>query len=323
MLIHRGVEALLLFALVVTLTFLLVRAAPGDAADLLVSPTATPAEAARLRHDLGLDASGAVQYAHWVGGVLRGDLGESFTQREPVVRLLARALPVSAGLGLASLALTFALGVAVGSWQAARRGQWADHLVGVASVTVFAAPSYWLALGLVALCTTGAAWWGAPAWARLPSFGLRSPGAFAGGWPAVLDMARHAVLPVTVLAAIGAAGMARYARAIALELQGEAWVRTAHAKGARERTVRWRHVLANAAPPLVVLLALSIPGVVAGSVFVESIFAWPGMGRLMLGAIAARDHPVVLGATLVYAAVVLAANVAADVVVAWLDPRRR
>lgn len=322
-LIQRGAESLVRFWLVVSLTFLLAHLAPGDAAELLVSPSASADEVASLRRTLGLDASFAEQYARWVGGVLRGNLGESFAQREPVATLIGRALPVSLALGATSLLLTFAIGVAVGLYQGARRGSWPDRLLTAAGITVFAAPSYWLALALVALFTTGAAAWGFPEWLRLPAFGLRSPASTATGWGAVVEVARHALLPVTVLTAIGAAGIARYARAASLDLVASDWVRTARAKGVRERAVHGRHVLANAVAPLVTLFALSIPGVVAGSVFVEGIFAWPGMGRLLLGAISARDYPVVMGVTVMYAALVIVANALADVALVLLDPRRR
>jgi peptide/nickel transport system permease protein len=315
--------SLVLFWLVVSLAFLLAHLAPGDAADLLVSPSASRDEVARLRASLGLDGSLAEQYARWLGGVLRGDLGESFMRREPVARVLAQALPISAALGITSLALTFGVGVLVGLYQASRRGRWSDRLLTVAGITVFAAPSYWLALALVACFTAGASWWGFPEWLRLPAFGVRSPASTATGWSAFGDVARHAILPVTVLAAIGAAGIARYARATALDLLRSDWVRTARAKGVAEGAVMRRHVLANAKPPLVVLFALAFPGVVAGSVFVEGIFAWPGMGRTMLTAIAARDFPVVMGATLVYAALVIAANGIADAALHLMDPRRR
>ena len=138
----------------------------------------------------------------------------------------------------------------------------------------------------------------------------------------MVDVVRHAVLPVTVLAAVGAAGIARYARSTVADLAGAEWVRTARAKGLPSRAVYGRHVLANALPPLVVLLALSLPGVVAGSVFVESGLAWPGMGRAMVMAISARDYPVVMGATVLYAALVILANLAADLVLPLIDPRR-
>jgi peptide/nickel transport system permease protein len=317
------VEALALFWLVVSLTFVLVRAAPGDAAQFLVPPDASAADAARVRAELGLDAPLVVQYARWLGGVLTGDLGESFALRQPVSRVLADALPISLWLGATSLVLTFVVGVALGIVQARRPGSLTDRAVTAVTVSVYAAPSYWLALGLVAVFTYGATRAGLPTWARLPAFGVLDPAAEGSSWRSLGDLARHSVLPVTVLAAIGAAGIARYARARLLDLTREEWVRAARAKGVASGAVLRRHVLANAMPTLVVLLGLSLPGVVAGSVFVEGIFAWPGMGRAMLNAILARDYPVVMGASVVYAAVVIGANLLADLALPWLDPRRR
>lgn len=323
LLVRRVLDAMLLFWIVLTLTFVLVRAAPGDPAALLIAPTASAADAARARAELGLDRPLAVQYAHWAAGVLTGDLGESVAERRPVTALLARALPISLGLGAASLALTFLAGITVGMAQAARRGTRTDTALTVLTTSVYAAPSYWLALALVAVFTYGAARWAFPEWLRLPAFGVRDPAGSAAGGSAVADVARHAVLPVLTLAAIGAAGIARYTRSIVADLLGMDFVRTARAKGASRRSVYARHLLANALPPLVVLFALALPGVLAGSVFVETVFAWPGMGRLMVDAIRARDYPVVMGATAVYAALVIAANLAGDLVLPVLDPRRR
>jgi peptide/nickel transport system permease protein len=320
--IRRLAGALVLFWLVLTLTFVLVRAAPGDPAQLLVAPNASAEDAQRLRTELGLDQPMVVQYARWMGSMLKADLGESFSQRRPVTAVLAEALPVSLALGGLSLALTFLVGVALGTLQAVKRGRPVDTVMTVLTTTIYAAPSYWLALTLVAVFTYGTAKWGFPAALRLPAFGVRAPGAQLSGFDAVLDLVRHAVLPVTVLAAVGAAGIARYARSSVADILGTDFVRTAFAKGLRPRAVYARHVLANALPPLVVLLALALPGVVAGSVFVESVFAWPGMGRATLGAIAARDYPVVMGATVVYAALVILANLAADLALPLLDPRR-
>ena len=321
-LLRRLAAALVLLWLVVTLTFVLVRLAPGDAAAILVPPTATPADAARLRAELALDAPLAVQYAKWMGGLLRGDLGESFAQRRPVTQVLREALPVSLGLGIASLLLTFVVGVAIGTLQAAKRGGVVDPTLTFATTAIYAAPSYWLALSLIAVFTYGATVWGLPPALRLPAFGLRDPAGTETGWSSVVDLLRHAVLPVTVLAAVGAAGIARYARTTVADLAGAEWVRTARAKGLRSSAVYGRHVLANALPPLVVLLALSLPGVVAGSVFVESVFAWPGMGRVMVVAISSRDYPVVMGATVLYATLVIFANLASDLVLPLIDPRR-
>jgi peptide/nickel transport system permease protein len=319
---RRLADALVLFWLVVTLIFVLIRMAPGDPAEFLVPPTATAGDAARLRTDLGLDRPLVIQYARWAGAVVRGNLGESFASRQPVSRLLLDAAPVSIALGGISLFLTFLIGVPLGMLQAAHRGRAIDQFATVLTTAVYAAPTFWIALALVAVFTYGAATLGLPEALRLPAFGIRTPGGVLHGWPGVLDLARHAVLPVATLAAVGAAGIARYARSAVADVLHEGWVGTARAKGARPARVYGRHVLRNITPQLVVLGALSLPGLVAGSVFVESVFAWPGLGRTMLVAIQARDYPVVMGATVFYAAAVIFANLAADIVLPLLDPRR-
>ena len=319
---RRIAGAAVLFWLVITLTFVLVRLAPGDPALLLVSPTASAQEVARLRGALGLERPLAIQYARWISGLLRGELGESFSQNRPVTSVLADAIPVSLGLGGAALALTFLIGVPIGMLQAARRGRLVDRALTVITTAVYAAPSYWLALALVAVFTYGAAAWGVPPALRMPAFGIASPGADLEGFTRLLDIARHAVFPIFILTAVGAAGIARYARSSVADVLRSEWVRTAWAKGLDGRRVYFRHVLANILPSVVVLFALALPGVVAGSIFVEAIFAWPGMGRLMIAAISARDYPVVMGATVLYAFLVILANLAADITLPLLDPRR-
>ncbi len=322
-LVTRLASALILLGLVVSLTFVLVHAAPGDPVELLAGPAATATDIAQARRELGLDDPLPLQYARWIGGIVSGDLGESIAFRRPVVRVLGDALPLSIALGALSIALTFAIGILVGAIQAARRGRASDTALTIITTSVYAAPSFWLALSLVAVFTYGASRLGFPQALRLPAFGLRDPAGQHDGFAAIIDVARHLVLPVTVLTAIGAAGIARYARSAIADVLQSDHVRTARAKGAGTWRVHAHHVLSNALPPLVVLLALSVPGVIAGSVFVESVFALPGMGRAMLGAIAARDYPVILGATILYAALVIGANLAADLVMPKLDPRRR
>jgi peptide/nickel transport system permease protein len=321
--LRRLAGVLLLFWLVLTITFALIRLAPGDAATFLVSPSATAADIARTRAELGLDRSIAVQYARWAGGLLHGDLGESFSLHQPVAVALANALPVSLGLGGASLLLTFLIGVPIGMLQAIRRGRALDRGLTVVTTVVYAAPSFWLALALVAVFTYGAAAMGFPAWLRLPAFGIHAPGVELHGAAALADLARHAVLPVTILTAIGAAGIARFARSNVADVLGQDFVRTARAKGASSARVYFHHVLATVLPGLIVLFALSLPGLVAGSIFVEAVFAWPGMGRLMVNAIVARDYPLVMGAAALYAVIVLLANLAGDLALPLVDPRRR
>ncbi len=318
----RVLDALLLLWLVTTITFALIHLAPGDPATLLISPTASADEAARQRTTLGLDAPLPVQYAHWVGGVLRGELGESLVRAEPVTQVIATALPVSLFLGGVSLLASFLIGTLLGMLQALRASRRTDRTLTAITTALYAAPSFWLALAMVTLFTSGVVWLGLPEWLRLPAFGMQDPAAdpAAIGW---MDRWRHAVLPLTVLSLPGAAGVSRFARRSLKDAAAAPHVPAAFARGLSRGEVERAHVLRNALTPLVVLFGLTLPGVIAGSVFVEQVFAWPGLGRTMLSAIAARDYPVVLGLTLVYAGAVVTANLLADLLLLRLDPRRR
>ena len=314
-------RAIVLYWCVLSLTFALLRLAPGDPATFLVPPGATAREAVRLRAALGLDRPVAVQYARWVRGTLHADLGTSFTTGRPVTRVIGEALPVSLGLGLVSLLLSFLVGTLAGLWQAARHRSLADFMLTAVSVILVASPAYWLGLGAIACFTYLASTLSLPSWMRLPAVGMTTPGAELEGLDRLVDLARHSVLPVGLLAAIGAAGVARYVRTSALDVMNADWVRTARAKGLAEGRVLSRHVAANLRAPLLTLFALALPGTVAGSVFVETIFGWPGMGRLMVTAIVGRDYPVVLGCAAAYAGVVIVANLAAESLLRWADPR--
>jgi peptide/nickel transport system permease protein len=312
----------LLLWLVVTVVFVLARSAPGDPVLMVVSPSASATEIASARTRLGLDAPLAVQYARWTRATLHGDLGTSIATGRPVRALLADALPVSLLLGGASLLLSFTIGIAIGAVQARRAGSRRDLALTVASTTVASAPAFWLALGAIAVFTYGAARWGFPTALRLPAFGLHAPGGAPSGIAWFGDVVRHAILPIGVLSAIGAAGIARYARSALLDVVGLEAVRAARGRGLTGARLAG-HVLRLALPGLMVLFALALPGTIAGSVFIESVFAWPGMGRAMTTAILARDIPVVLGATLLYAAAVIAANLVADLALPLVDPRLR
>lgn len=316
-------RAALLFWCVLSLTFVLLRLAPGDAATFLVPEGASAAETARVRAALGLDASIPVQYARWLGESLRGGFGTSFATHRAVTSVIGDALPVSLGLGGASLLLSFVAGTLVGLVQAARRGSKTDAALTVASVILVASPAYWLGLGAIACFTFLASSWSFPMALRLPAIGMSTPGAALAGFAHAADLARHSILPLTLLAAIGAGGVARYVRTGALDTMRADWIRSARAKGASEARVFGRHLLANLRAPLLTLFALALPGTVAGSVFVETIFGWPGMGRLMVTSILVRDYPVVLGCAATFGAIVIVANLAAEALLPWADPRVR
>lgn len=316
-------DALLLLWTVTTLTFALIHLAPGDPASLLIAPTATADEVARQRSLLGLDAPLPIQYGRWLSSLLQGDMGNSLALSRPVTRVIGDALPVSLLLGISSLALSFVGGILVGAVQALRVGRRADLTITILTTTAYAAPSFWLSLAAVAVATTGASRMGIPVWMRLPAFGLHEPAALASGFDAWRDLARHSVLPLLVLSVPGMAGVARFARQTLLDASQAPHVQAARARGLPRLRLEARYIMRTSLSPLVVLFGLMLPGVIAGSVFVEQIFAWPGLGRAMMSAIASRDYPVVLGLTLVYAGVVIASNLLADLTVQQLDPRRR
>jgi peptide/nickel transport system permease protein len=322
-LVRVAARTALLYWCVLSLTFVLLRLAPGDPATFLLPPGATAADADRLRVELQLDRPVAVQYARWAERTLHADLGRSFTDRRPVTSVIGDALPISLALGGASLLLSFLVGAIVGVIQAARQGRVTDYLLTVISVVLAASPAYWLGLAAIACFTYLASTLNLPLWMRLPAVAMTTPGVELQGAAHLADLLRHSVLPVSLLAAIGAAGVARYVRSSALDVMRSDWLRTARAKGASESRVLARHLAANLRAPLLTLFALALPGTVAGSVFVETIFGWPGMGRLMVTSIVARDYPVALGCAAAYGALVLLANLAGELLLPWADPRVR
>jgi peptide/nickel transport system permease protein len=301
---------------VVSLVFLLLHAAPGDPAALLLGPTATDAQIAAQREALGLDRPLAVQYVGWLARFARGDWGTSIVSGRPARTVLAEAWPATASLVLLSLTLSYLLGLALGLAQAARPGTRLDTLLSVVSVTLFALPGYWLGLMLVMLFTYHLR--------LLPAFGAAGLDAeFLSPWAQVLDSLRHLALPAATLTLIGLGGIARFVRGALGDVRGSLFLTVARAKGLPGRTVLLRHSLRNALIPVLTLLGLSLPALFSGAVFVEAIFAWPGVGRVLVDAVAARDHPVVLAATAVSAGLVVAGGLLADALTAAADPRLR
>jgi peptide/nickel transport system permease protein len=312
---RRAATGLAVVAGVVTLTFFLLRLAPGDPVELLLGPTATPAQIAAQRHTLALDRPLAVQYVAWLGRFARGEWGTSIATGRPVRALLGEAVPATLELVGLSLVLSYLLGVAVGAVQAIARPR-VDTALSVATVTLFAVPGYWLALMLVMVFTY---------WARaLPAFGRAGlDGDLLAGGPWLADRLRHLVLPLATLTLIGIGGTARFVRGAMRDVVGQPFVRTAQAKGLAPFAVMWRHVARNALIPVAILLGLSFPALFSGGVFVEFVFAWPGVGRRLVEAVLARDYPVVMAATALSAMLVVAGNLLADGLVGWIDPRIR
>ena len=294
----RLLVAALTVLLVVTATFVALHLVPGDPVRLFLGPAADPATVAATRHALGLDRPLPAQYLEWLGRFASGRWGTSIAQQRPVAAVLGDALGPTLLLVGASLLLTYVGGILVGAWQAARRASRADAAVTAATTVLYALPSYVVALGLVAVFAYGTALWRWPAALRFPAFGAAGLGADLLGPAARLaDRVRHLVLPVATLALVGVAGTARFVRGAMVDALRRPFVRAARAKGLRESRVLLRHALRNALGPVLTLFGLQLPALFSGVVFVETIFAWPGMGRVTVQAVLARDYPVVLAST--------------------------
>jgi peptide/nickel transport system permease protein len=313
---HRLLAGLAVVFGVVMLTFFLLHAAPGDPVDLMLGPTATPEQLTAQRQALGLDRPLPVQFIGWMARFARGDWGTSIAKGRPVRAVLGAAWPPTVRLVALSLLLSYLLGIAVGAVQAARSASRLDTALSVLTVTLFAMPGYWLGLMLVLVFT----YWGR----LLPAFGAAGLDAdylTGGAW--VADRLRHLALPLATLTLIGIGGAARFVRGAMLEALSQPFITTARAKGLAPTRVIGRHALRNALVPVVTLLGLSLPALFSGAVFVEAVFAWPGVGRVLVEAVQGRDYPVVMAATAVSAALVVAGNLLADLLAAWLDPRTR
>ena len=301
-----------------TVAFVLMHLAPGDPfSSTLGSERLSAATLAAWRAAYGLDRPLPEQYVRFLAQAARGNLGPSISAGRPAADVLGDALPYTLLLMGTALVLSFATGIALGAWQAARRGTAADRAVGTASLIVASLPEFWLGLVLLLVLAY-----------RFPIF----PGTgavdvsmhdFMSPMGRLGDRIRHLALPALTLTLLGTASIARYQRAAVLEVLPLDFVRTARAKGLSERLVLWRHALRNALVPTVVLLGLSLPTLFGGAVFVEQVFGWPGMGNIAASAFAARDYQLVVGATMLGAVVVVVGSILADVLHAVVDPRVR
>ena len=314
-LLKRLVQGIVIVWLTTTITFFLIHAAPGEPfSQLLEDPRSTPESVAANRARYGLDRPVVEQYLRFLTAAASGNLGDSFTYARPVSAVLADALPLTLLLMGTALLLGFAGGITLGAFQGARAGGWFDRLSGGFAVLVASIPDFWLALLAVLLF--------AGIW---PISGFTSPtlGASTPFLVRSLDVARHLVLPAGVLALLVAATVSRYQRAALIDVLPNGWLRTARAKGVRERSVVFRHALRNALLPTITLGGLAVPALLGGAVFVEATFGWPGMGSLAVNALGDRDYPLVLAVVMLSSALVAVGATIADLAAAAADPRLR
>ena len=311
---QRLIQSFALLVIVLTITFFLLRLAPGDPMSRYYNPDFSPETVRSIRESLGLDKPLAEQYFRWIGGFARGDFGMSLRFRRPVRDLLAEAIPNTLRLTVVALALHLVLGTFLGVLSAAKRHSLFDRANTIAALFVYSIPSFWFALMLILLFSLKLG--------VLPSSHMQSLDTEGlSALSLALDRARHLVLPAFVLGVASAASTARYMRGSMLDALREDYIRTARAKGLPESRVLLKHAFKNAALPVVTIVGLSLPFLFGGAVVVETIFSWPGMGRLAVDSIYARDYPTVLAINFVVAAIVILGNLLTDVAYGLLDPR--
>jgi len=308
---------------IATLIFFILNLAPGDPTALYFGPNVPPEIIEQQRRNLGLDQPLHIQYLRWVSGFLTGNFGYSIAQGRPVAGILREALPATLLLTVTTLVLTFVIGVVLGVLQAIRQHSALDGTLSVVSLFFYSMPSFWLALMMMLIFSLKAHQWGWPV--ALPATGMVSAAdyEFLSPLGKMGDRLAHLVLPVATLTLALAAGIGRYTRGQMLEVVRQDYIRTARAKGLPEGRVILRHALRNSLLPVITLLGLYLPFLFSGAVFVESIFAWPGMGRVIVDAILARDYPVILATGFIFASLTVIGNLVADVLYAWADPRIR
>lgn len=311
--VRRLVHAVIVFVLVTIMIFMVMRLLPGDPILMLISQQqveqSSEEQIAELRHKFGLDKPMIVQYFDWIGGVFQGDLGVSIVNGRSVSGDITSRIPITLHLGVLALIISFILGVPAGVICAVRRGTWIDTVITTLANIGITVPVFWLGMMLIFLFALKLHW--------LPVMGYTSP--VDNFW---LNT-RQIIMPVICLAIWPLASTARQTRSSMLEVLRQDYIRTAWSKGLRERSIVLKHALKNSLIPVLALASLSIGSIVGGAVLIEQVFNIPGMGRLMVDAIFAKDYAYVQAVTLIITVTVILANLLVDISYSWVDPRVR
>jgi peptide/nickel transport system permease protein len=300
---------------IVLLNFFLIHLAPGDAASVLAGETgaATPEYMAQLRHKFGLDQPLSLQFLHYLLNMAHFDLGYSFRNDSPVAALIFDRLWPTTLLMVTAFVVALVVGVLLGLIAATGRNTWRDAIISLVSLVAYATPGFWLGLMMIVVFAIRLEW--------LPTSGFDTVGAYNEGWAEVADVARHLIMPAVALALFYLALYARLMRATVLEQTGMDYVTTARAKGQTERKVMTGHVLKNALLPVVTMAGIQAGNLIGGSIVVETVFGWPGIGTLAFDALQSRDLNLLLGIFFISACLVVVINLLVDLVYVTLDPR--
>ena len=309
--LYRIGQSLVLLVLVSMIGFALLHLAPGGPlSQFALTPGMSAATMAQIAHQMGLDRPLPIQYFDWAGHLLRGDWGHSYRDGAPVLTVIGAHIGATLELMLSSTVLAVLIGTWVGVLGATRRYSIADYLATIGAMVALSIPTFWFGLVVIYVFSVWLAW--------LPSGNM-----YSSGTQTLLDYGRHLILPCLVLTLVTVATWSRYMRASMLDVISQDYIRTARAKGVRRRTVLIHHALRNALLPMITVAGLQLPTLLGGALVTETVFTWPGMGRLFLDSIGYRDYPVVMGLLMVSAIMVLIGNLMADMFYVVADPRIR
>lgn len=312
--LRRILGSIPLLLLITAFVFALLQAAPGGPLSTGEGGGGTAEEAmSRMRVQWGLDQPVHLQFVRWLGQLLQGEWGSSFNSGQPVLELILQRLPATLQLTGLSLLLSMVLVIPLGTLAALRKRSWIDYAITGVSISGISMPIFWLALMLLYVFSFNLGW--------LPSAGLGDIRASTEGWAAVAERLRYLALPVTCFTLVTVAGLVRFMRGSMLDTLEQDYIRTVRSKGLPARTVIGKHALRNALIPVVTMFAMELPRLFIGSVVIETIFALPGVGRLFIDSVQARDYPVLMGILVIASVLVVVSNLVADLLCGWLDPR--
>lgn len=311
--IRRLLQLVPLLFVVVVLNFTLIHMAPGDPAYAIAGQNAPPSYLATVRERYGLERPIIVQLLRYVQRLTVGDLGYSYLYQRPVLTVILQRVPATLALMLTSMTLAFVVGIVLAIYSARYYGNWLDNLLSAASLTIYSIPVFWIGLILIFLFSIRLGW--LPSSGMANDVGSESPLAYVG------DILSHMILPVATLVAYYLPAFYRVTRASALKVATEEFVRLARAVGFSETTIYYRYILKNALLPSISLAGLTFGLSLSGALLTETVFSWPGIGRLMLDAANNRDYPTMMGIFIVTAICVVVANLVADIVMVRIDPR--
>ena len=317
-LLRRLLQAIPVLFIISIMAFMIIQLAPGDPTIIYMKPDKrelTAEEKAELYSRLGLDRPIYIQYFAWLKNIVEGDWGYSLATKKPVVTEIFTRLPNTLLLSFTALILALLVSIVAGSISALKKYSIIDHVTTFAAFLGLSIPGFWFALVLVQIFGKKLGW--------LPTVGMRNLGANLNGWESILDISKHIIMPALVLSLAQMAYWTRYQRSSLVEVLNQDYIRTARAKGLQEHTVLFRHAFKNALIPLITIAGLTIPNLVSGSFVIETVFSWPGMGRLGISAIESRDYPVIMGVTMLISLMVIIGNLLADITYAFVDPRIR